>query len=100
MTIRWTTEATGELDVILSHLQVTAPDVAVRLVVRIERAEQSIENMPRAARFDPATNTYDRYVPQTRIILTYAIQDDFIEIIQVRHTSRNPETKRQAPSDG
>ena len=93
MSVRWTDEATNELNAILTYLQSYAPDVARGLTERVLLAEQNIETFPQAATFDRETNTYDRYIPRTRVILTYNIQEDFIEIVRVWHTSRNPETK-------
>ncbi len=93
MTIRWTDEALAELTAILDYLEATAPDVARGLATRVIAAERNIDAFPRAATYDPATNTYDRYIPYTRVILTYAIQDNFTEIIRVWHTSRDPATK-------
>ena len=48
---------------------------------------------PRAATFDAETDTFDRFIPKTRIVLTYAIRGDVIWIVTVWHTSRDPEGK-------
>ena len=93
MIIRWTDEAFAELSAMLDYLEQNAPEVARGLSARVQLAQQHILTLPRAATFDPQTNTYDRYIPKTRVILTYAINDDFIEIIRVWHTSRDPETR-------
>ena len=88
MIVRWSEEALSELTDILDYLGQVAPEVAHNLATRILLAEENIITLPQAAKYDQATNTYDRYVPNTRVILTYTIHDDFIEIIRVWHTSR------------
>jgi hypothetical protein len=40
-----------------------------------------------------ATDTYDRYVRKTRIVLTYAVRGEVIWVITAWHTSRDPQSK-------
>jgi hypothetical protein len=64
-----------------------------QIAERIFRIEKRIAKFPKAARYDIETDTYDLFVPKTRIILTYAIRGDIIWMVTAWHTSRDPETK-------
>lgn len=63
------------------------------MAARVLKAEESILRFPKAGRHDVETDTFDRYIPGTRIVLTYAIRDNAIWIVTVWHTSRDPENK-------
>lgn len=89
MILRWTDEAHNELAAIIHHLESSAPEVARNLLLRVALTEQTISTFPTGGHFDALSQTYDIYVPKTRIILTYAIDDEFIEVIYVWHTSRS-----------
>lgn len=77
----------------LAYIAAQDPTAASLVAERVFRMEQSISDFPFAARYEADSGTFDRYVPKTRIVLTYAITDDIIEIISVWHTSRDPESK-------
>ena len=93
MRVRWTVEASAELDDILVYIAAQDTRVASLVAERVLKAEESIRRFPNAARHDAETDTYDRYIPKTRIILTYAVRDDAVWIVTVWHTSRDPEAK-------
>ena len=93
MKIKWSEEAQAELDHMLAYIASQDPYAAALVAERVIGMEANILTFPQAAQFDEETGTYDRYIPKTRIILTYAISDDTVEIISVWHTSRNPAEK-------
>jgi plasmid stabilization system protein ParE len=90
MRIEWTSAASADLADILAHLP---PDVARNTALRIARTEANLLIFPRAAIYHSDTDTFERYVPKTRVILVYHLIDDLIEIIATFHTSRDPKTR-------
>jgi len=90
MRIVWTPAALADLADILAHLP---PDVARNTTERIAQAEASVLTFPRAAIYHPETDTFERYVPKTRVILIYHLTDDSIEIVATFHTSRDPDAR-------
>lgn len=93
MTIEWAAEAAAELDHMLAFIASQNVGAAAGVVERVLQAERDILMFPAAGRFDSVTETYDRYIPKTRIILTYTMRDEIIWIISVWHTSRDPVNK-------
>lgn len=93
MRIAWTAEAAAELDAILSYIADQDRSAAALVVERVLQAQARIRQFPKAARYDAETDTYDQFIPKTRIVPTYAIRDDAIWMITTWHTSRDPETK-------
>ena len=97
MRIEWTAEAVAELDHMLAYVAAEDAGAAGLIAERVPKAEANILRFPKAGRYDAETDTFDRYIPRTRIILTYAIRDEVIWIVTVWHTSRDPETKPKRP---
>lgn len=95
MIIRWSSEAMADLIGILEHMADTDPVMADNLAHRIEQADKYIQLFPRAAYYDKTTDTYERYVARTRVILVYRILENVEEIVVIAafHTSRNPSGK-------
>jgi plasmid stabilization system protein ParE len=93
MKVEWVTEAAAELDNMLAYIGAQNPSAAALVAGRILVVEQSIAAFPLAGRYDSETDTYDRYIPKTRIVLTYISRRDTLWIISVWHTSRDPDTK-------
>lgn len=93
MKIEWAAEAAAELDDILSYIAAQNPSAAALIAERAVVAEERIQQFPRAGKYDAETDTHDRFIPNTRIVLTYAIQGETVWIITTWHTSRDPETK-------
>ena len=97
MIVRWTAAATADLRNTLDYLRAIDPAMASYLAERVEEVNRNIAALPRAARYDAETGTYERYVPKTRIILVYLVHDeaDEAEVIAAFHTSRDPAQKRR-----
>ncbi len=93
MRIEWTVEAADELDRMLTYIAAQDTYAADLIAERVMKAEENILHFPKAGSYDAETDTYDRYIPKTRIVLTYAIRDDIIWVITAWHTSRDPATK-------
>ena len=97
MRIKWTEEASAELDHMLGYICEQDTSAAALVAERVQNVEKNIVSFPKAGRYDSETDTYDRYIPRTRIILTYTIRDDTIWIITAWHTSRDLETRPARP---
>ena len=93
MKINWTVEASAELDHMLAYIAAQDASAAVLIAERVFKVEKRITSFPKAARYDIETNTYDLFVPKTRIILTYAVRGDIIWVVTAWHISRDPVTK-------
>lgn len=93
MKVDWTAEAAAELDQMLAFIAEQDESSAALVAERVLNVEEQIARFPRAGRYDSETDTYDRYIPRTRIVLTYAIREDTIWIVTAWHTSRDPDTK-------
>ena len=92
MRLEWSDDALNDFENILHHL---SPEIATNTVTRITETEHHILLFPHAAYYDAATDTFERYVPTTRIILIYHIARNVIEIISAFHTSRDSKTKHK-----
>lgn len=93
MRIEWTVEAASELSNILSYLSEKDPGAAALVAGRVFAAEDRIRRFPKGGRHDVETDTYDQFIPKTRIVLTYAVRKDVIWIVTTWHTSRDPNAK-------
>ncbi len=93
MRVVWTEEARSELDDILAYIAAQDVSAAQLVAARVLRTEKLMIRFPRAATHDPLTDTYDRYIPKTRIRLTYEIAGDEIIVLLAWHTSRDPNAK-------
>lgn len=93
MRIEWTVEAATELDDLLAYVAEQDPAAASLVADRVSQVENNIARFPKAGRHNLETDTYDRFIPKTRIILTYAIREDVTWIVSVWRTSRDPGTK-------
>ncbi len=99
MKVEWTAEAAAELDHMLAYIAAQDAEAAGLVAERVITAEQTISRFPKAGRYDRDTDTYDRFIPKTRIVLTYAIRGGAIWMVTAWHTSRDPETKPSRNSD-
>ena len=93
MRLHWTAEAAAELNHMLAYIAEQDAGIAALVAERVLAVEEQIVRFPRAGRYDTETDTYDRYIPRTRIVLTYAIREDAVWIVTAWHTSRDPDTK-------
>ena len=93
MRVEWTVEASAEFNHMLAYIAAQDASAAGLVAERVLKAEESILAFPKAGRYDSDTDTYDRYIPRTRIILTYVIRGDVIWVVTAWHTSRDSVTK-------
>ncbi len=95
MRIVYTAEALGDLVSVLEYIAENSELAAADTVVKIRHIEDNIKLFPGAARYDVKTDTYERCILGTRLMIIYHLKGSAtIEVIALFHTSRNPETKR------
>lgn len=95
MRVAWTRTALAELDNMLAYIAAEDATAARAVAARVLKAEETVLHLPKAGRYDVQTDTYDRFIPKTRIVLAYAVREDTIWMLTVWHTSRAPETTPQ-----
>ena len=95
MRIIYKPNAFTDIESILSHIAMDDKKAASQIADKIKHIEENIKLFPGAARYDVETDTYERCIPDTRLIIIYHFKGSTtIEVIAVFHTSRNPNTKR------
>ena len=73
MIVRWTLEASQDLDDVLSYIASRNPTAAARIAERIERSVASVAEFPRAGRRNPASGTLEWVVPGLPLLIIYTI---------------------------
>ena len=96
MELFWSTAALSDLENIVTHAETRDPAEAANILARVERTLEHIKLFPHSGYYNEELETYERYVPRTRVVLVYHLSDAGIEIIAAFHTSRDPTTKRRS----
>ena len=95
MNIEWTAEAASN-SIASWHTSPPKTYPPLRwLLATCCTPKRASSSFPKPAAIDADTDTFDRFIPRTRIVLTYAIRNETIWVITVWHTSRNPGDKPQ-----
>jgi len=96
MKITYNPDAFADIESILSHIAVDNKGAASNIADKIRHIENNIKLFPGAARYDVKTDTYERCIPDTHLVIIYYLKGSAaIEVIAVFHTSRNPDSKRR-----
>ncbi|MET0195166.1 MAG: type II toxin-antitoxin system RelE/ParE family toxin [Hyphomicrobiaceae bacterium] len=96
MNLRWTLEASEDLEDVLSYIASRNPIAAASVAEQIERSVTSLAEFPRAGRRNPASGALEWAVPGLPLLIIYTIPTaDLVEVIALFHTSRDPSTKRR-----
>jgi toxin ParE1/3/4 len=90
MKLRWLPAAAEDLREIYDYLYVDSYEVAHRIVNEIYSSIRSLQSTPYIGRLDPAQNTRVLILPRIRYKVTYRIHLTTLEILRIRHTSRDP----------
>jgi toxin ParE1/3/4 len=96
MRVVLTREASADLENVLSHIAANNPTAAATVAARIDRTLSIVGDFPGAGRLDPDTRAREWLVTGLPLLVIYTIQPDFVEVIGIFHTSRDPQTKPQA----
>ena len=91
--LRWTIDASADLQEHLDYIRERNPGAAARLTERVLEAEKIVRQWPHSAAFDADTGVYERWIPGSRLKLVYVVEASVVEIIAAFHTSRDPETR-------
>ena len=93
MPLRITPAALSDLAEILDYIAERSPQGARNVRASFERTFQHLETFPKSGRvYDLSDGSRRQAVRGYPFIVIYWIMDDVVEILRVRHTSRNPDT--------
>jgi plasmid stabilization system protein ParE len=93
MRVVLTRAASTDLENVLRYIAADNPSAAARVAARIDRALSLIGDFPGAGRLDQNTGASEWLVTGLPLLVIYTVQTDFVEVIGLFHTSRDPQTK-------
>ena len=73
MIVRWTLEASADLEAVLSYIASRNPTAAAPVAERIERSVTSLAEFPRAGRRNPVSGALEWVVPGLPLLIIYTI---------------------------
>jgi toxin ParE1/3/4 len=85
MKIRWTTEATDNLEHIRRHIEEDNPEAALRTVRVIFEHTKKLSDFPNRGRIGRKEGTRELVLSPLPYLVAYRIQDSTIEILYIRH---------------
>ncbi len=85
MELRWTPEASADLEHITNYLFEKAPEHAVRLVREIYDAPGALLNFPHRGRPGRRDGTRELVLSPLPYIVVYRVTDEVIQILRVLH---------------
>ncbi len=93
MRVVLTRQASADLEDVLGYIAQHNPSAAAGVAARIDRTLSIIGDFPGAGRLDPETGAREWPVTGLPLIVIYTMQRDFVDVIGIFHTSRDPQTK-------
>ena len=90
MIVRYWADALADIDDILSYLHERRPSGARNVLHAIHLGNNEIAEQPRANRQTNDPDIRVKIMTRYRYNIFYSVENDFIDIIHVRHTSRRP----------
>jgi plasmid stabilization system protein ParE len=88
--VQLSTRAKREYDSALAFLSEANPQAAEDLGLRIEAAIASLSQMPNRGRAGPSPATRKLPVRRTPYVIVYAVSEDEVIVLRIRHTSQDP----------
>jgi toxin ParE1/3/4 len=85
MEIRWTPEASSNLEVISLHIARDSPEAALRTVRVIFQSIEQLAAFPYRCRTGRKEGTRELVVPGSPYIAVYRVHESVIEILQIWH---------------
>lgn len=85
MKIRWTTEATDNLEHIRRHIEEDNPDAALRTVRAIFEHIKTLPAFPNRGRMGRRQGTRELVLSPLPYFVVYRVQASAIEILYIRH---------------
>jgi len=89
MQIRWTPDATGDLERIAGYLKEHHPSYAESTVRELNAAVQSLQTFPRLGRVGREEGTRELVFGRLPYVAVYRVKDDAIEVLRVWHGAQN-----------
>lgn len=95
MKIRWTDEASSDLDEIEIYIIAEGrPKAAVKAVLKILKTTKQLSGYPALGRHGRIEGTRELVVPGLPYIIPYRVKNGVIEILRVFHTAREQKSER------
>jgi toxin ParE1/3/4 len=88
--VQLSNRARAEFERALAYLQAESPRAADYLRERIEAAVASLQELPNRGRPGPADGTRELLVRKTPYVIVYAVTDERVLIVRIRHASQDP----------
>jgi toxin ParE1/3/4 len=85
MTIFWAPAALDDFLNVYTHIAVDNPDQARKVVQRIRRAAEGLEDFPYLGRVGDVPGTRERVLSRLPYIIVYTVSEERIEIVRVIH---------------
>lgn len=89
MKVRWTKEASENLEAISDYIALDNTQAATQTVHALHEKAELLAQFPDIGRIGQLDNTRELIVPALPYIVVYRIQKSVIDILAVFHTSRN-----------
>jgi toxin ParE1/3/4 len=90
MKLRWLPKAAEDLREIHDFLYLNSPGLAHRIVNEIYAAILVLRQMPFMGLPSQSRDTRDLILSRIRYKVTYRIREETVEILYIRHSSRDP----------
>ncbi len=91
MELRLTTPALRDIAAILEYIHSESPAGAQHVCQRFAQTFRYLQTFPKSGRLtERDDNTRRVVVPGIPFIVIYRIESEVLEILRIRHTSRNP----------
>ncbi len=88
MKIRWTTEASDNLEQIRLHIEEDNPEAAMRIVGAIFDHIGKLIAFPNRGRIGRKEGTRELVLSPLPYFVVYRVQDDTVEVLYIRHGAR------------
>jgi toxin ParE1/3/4 len=89
MRVRWTTNAAADLSQIVDRIRSESPSTALHVARTIYKAIADLEKFPNLGRIGLVEKTRELVFPPWPYIAVYEIVEDQVQVLRVRHASRD-----------
>ncbi len=86
--VKYTKLAIDDLNNSYDYIYKDSPTSAIKVIERIEIAIQKLVEFPELGKKGRVSGTYELYVVNTPFIIVYMVDDKFLKVISILHTSR------------
>jgi addiction module RelE/StbE family toxin len=89
MRVRWTTNAANDLSRMVERIRAESPEAALHVARTLYNGVAELGKFPRRGRVGLVENTRELVFPPWPYIVVYEVTGDQVELLRVRHASRN-----------